>query len=275
MCLDSGIGAIGLAFSAVVVLSMWRRRDAWVLVPGVLVVVLWTLFGDQGPQFGAGLLDSVEFAARLVVRSAGAIVGGHTNAGIVVLVVAAASLAYLVRQGSFTGALRAVVVASALATTVAAVGIARSRAGLPGFNFVDFNRYLQNVGLPMALGIFPLLWRTADTALAGRAPRVARVVAFAALAAMFVASVGSERTYGERFVGWNEATRDGVRAALVVIDRGCPDGTAPRLDGRPLGGLGPQIDTALLVELLDRGILELPSATDVPDEIESAMCDPV
>ncbi len=52
--------------------------------------------------------------------------------------------------------------AGTLSTVVVTVGLAQSRAGLVGSNFVDYNRYLQTVAVPATLTVVPavrMVWR--------------------------------------------------------------------------------------------------------------------
>lgn len=272
--LDSGIGTIGLVFGSVVVIASWPRRHVWVVAPGWLAVVLWTAFGDRGQDMSASVGQALDFAARLLVHSAGALIGGQFVAGFAVLITTVGAVVCLARRGALTGQLRAVCTASLSSTMVAVAGLAATRSGIPGFNFVSYNRYLQNVGLPMAVGIFPLWWRAAEVALAGRAVRWSQVAALGACATIFVASLDAERTYSAAFLGWNRSTRAGVDAALVVLDRGCPGGAQPVAAAAPLGRLAPQLHVSLLMEMLDRGLLLVPVGVVVPADIESAICGP-
>ena len=276
IAVDSGAGAISFAFATVAVVCSWPRRTWWVVAPGASMLGLWTLFGDLGPEFPAPWWARAQFAARLLVRSAGAVFGGGVTMGVFVLVVSTAAVAWLVRRHEFHGSVRAVVLAGAAATAVAVVGITQSRAGLPGFDFVNFNRYLQNVGLPLGVTFLVATWRV--VALHWSSPMAMRW-AIGGLTSVcvlgFVAGAAAERTYAPQFLVWNAAVRQGVADAVTVIDLGCPVGRVLDPASSPLGGLSPQISTQLLLDLRTRGHLP-PSAGSAPAAaaIVDVMCVP-
>lgn len=273
--IDSGIGVIMLAFAAAAVMCAWPRRSWWVLAPGLATFGAWALWGDLGPEFPASLWERCRFALRLLVHSAGAVMGGGVTMGVVVLVGLVAQLAWLVRHGAFVGAVRAVSVAGLAAAAVAVAGIAQSRAGLPGFDFVNFNRYLQNVGLPLGLALLTVTWSVVRRAWepAG-ALRTATAVMSAVCVLGFLAGVPAERRYAPVFIGWNSAVEAGVADAVAIIDLGCPEGRALDPAAAPLGSLSPQITMQLLYELRLRGHLA-PQVDRVPSTaVVDAVCVP-
>lgn len=270
---DSGAGAISFAFAVVAVACSWPRRTWWVAAPGAMVLGLWTLFGDLGPEFPASWWVRAQFAARLLVRSAGAVFGGGVTMGVFVLAVTTGAVAWLVHQRRFDGAVRAIVLAGVAASVVAVVGITQSRAGLPSFDFVNFNRYLQNVGLPLGVVFLVATWRVVQ--LHWSSPMASRWAA-AGLGVVcvlgFVAGAEAERSYAPQFLIWNAAVRQGVVDATTVIDLGCPAGRVLDPGSSPLGDLSPQISTRLLLELRTRGHLPPTSGATPTAAIVDAMC---
>ena len=273
--IDSGVGLIMLSMFVVAVLCTWPRRSWWVALPGVATFGLWALLGDLGPEFPASLWDRYRFAARLLVRSAGAVLGGGVTMGVVVLLALAGQVAWLLWRRRFDGAVRALSLAGLAAAAVAVAGITQSRAGLPGFNFVDFNRYLQNVGLPLGVALLVVTWRVVSTGWVSVESRRVATVAMAGICVLgFVAGLPAERAYVPVFLGWNRSVEAGVTDVVAVIDLGCPDGRVLDPATFPLGGLSPQISTQLILDLRVRGHLA-PQADRVPAAaIVDAVCVP-
>ncbi|MEN9644808.1 MAG: hypothetical protein RL238_1477 [Actinomycetota bacterium] len=270
---DSGVGAIMLAFGIVAVVCSWPRRSWWVVLPGVATLGLWAWRGDLGPDFPASLWDRCRFAVRLLVRSAGAVLGGGVTMGVVVLLALAGQIAWLLWRRRFDGPVRALALAGIAAAAVAVAGITQSRAGLLGFNFVDFNRYLQNVGMPLGVALLVVTWRVVSTGWVSVESRRIATVAMAGVCVLgFLAGVPTERAYGPVFVGWNRSVEEGVADAVAVIDLGCPPGRVLDPSSVPLGAVSPQVTTQLLLDLRVRGHLD-PQIDRVPSPaLVDAMC---
>jgi hypothetical protein len=273
--LDSGMALLGLSFAVVVVALAWRRSAVLVVLPALLALGAWCATADLAPQFPAPLGPRAAFALHLLLRGLGCLVGRGELAGAAILLLSAAGIGYGLRRGHVTGNARIVLCAGTVATGVVTAAMAQSRAGLPGFNFIDFNRYLQNVAVPAALAIVPALAATARGALAQRprlaplaaAPHAALVLPLLTLAASLL-GLRPLRAYAPGFESWNLGSRRGVRQALLTIRDGCPSGAAPDPGRAPLGDFGPQVNISLLRELFQRGAFDLLIATPLaPDPI--------
>lgn len=275
--LDSGLGILALVFGGGVLVSCWPRRTWWALAPGATVLAMWLLTADRGPQFPGSIGDRSEFFVRLIVRSAGGLVGGGAVAGVIVLSVAAACIFASWRMGLLRGPRLAVTVTALLATAATAAAITQSRAAIPGFTFFNFNRYLHNVGLPLAIAIMPAAIATcrwagtrwmSTWAPAGRAAVVAVV-----LVGAWAASLDEENAYGDVLIGWNRSVESAVQSTAASIEAGCPAGT--RLDpaAQPAGSESPQITVDLVARLLDRGLVATGDPGAGPDpEIVARIC---
>lgn len=260
---DSGVGLLALALGGGVVVGLWPRQSWWSLAPAGLITAIWYGFGDLGPEFEASVSDRVVFAARLLGRGAGAIAGGAAATGFVVLVVLTAATLVAMRAGRIDRAGWSVMLAGGLATLINIAGIAQSRAGLPGFTFFENNRYLQNVALPLTIAALPGLLASAQLAkerwkpLRRAAPPVRHALPVLAMAVCFALGLGEESTYSEVLIDRSERVAGGVQDIGTVLLRGCPTGTAPSLDTRPLGGLSPQVSARLVGELVRRDLLTI------------------
>jgi hypothetical protein len=279
---DSGVGLLALALGGGSVVGLWPRRRWWVLAPSALVTVLWYLVGDLGPEFDASVRERIGFAARLLVRGAGAVVGGGAWAGVAVLVVAASVTLLVVTARQLDRAGWAVLVAAGLATTINIAGIAQSRAGLDGFTFFENNRYLQNVAIPLTITFVPAFVacsrmavdRWGDAWLASRSLRLAMPAVL--IGAFFALGLEEERHYADVFIERTQEVRLGVRDIGVVVESGCPGGNSPDLAARALGSLSPQISARLVDELVDRGLLSVSAEgiESVDPQILAAICAP-
>ena len=246
--LDSGIaiGAISLACGVVVL--AWRRVGAFVSRPSMLALGWWLVAGDLGPDFPATVRERAAFAGHLLLRALGGLIGQGETAGALVLLLSVTVIVHGLRERYVTGPGRTLLIAGTIATGLVTAELAQSRAGLAGFNFVDFNRYLQGVAVPSTLALVSGL-ATITRAWLARRPHLeqSRIVACIApmlIVVAFILGVGPMRASSGTFQSWNVATRLGVRSATVVIRDGCPSGVAPVPSSRPLGDLDPQISTS-------------------------------
>lgn len=267
---DSGFGLVGWAFAAVLVVREWSPRDLVALAPAGVVLALWYGFADLGREiYPSDLGRQVAFAPRLLARSAGALLGGGPVVGTVLLAVAVFVAAFI-RRTAITPERTSLALAGLVATGVIVVGISRNRAGIPDIPWREFNRYFQNVGVPLVLAFTPLVLAAVDGLPGARElPRAIRTGTVpVALVAAFLLGVPAEQDYGDDFVAWNGQVRRELDAALGTLARGCPAGTELDPAARPMGSLNPQIRVGFLVELVDRGLLD-------PDPDPDAAVDPV
>lgn len=279
---DSGVGLLALALVGGVVIGLWPRGSWWVLAPSALIIGIWYAFGDLGPKFEASVADRIVFAARLLLRGGGSLVGGGAWVGIFVVIVFASSFAVAFAAGRLDRTALTVMFAAGVATMVNVAGIAQSRAGLPGFTFFENNRYLQNVAIPLTITFLPALVACAGLVrerwqLAEPGPRAARdALPMLVIAACFGLGLGAEADYAEVFIDRTEQVRTGVRDIAIVENTGCPSGQMPNLDARPLGALSPQVSTRLVAELVDRELLSIEPGrlATVDPEILRAICGP-
>lgn len=271
---DSGMSTLALALCGGVVVQQWPRRFWWTVAPSAATAVGWFLVADLGPSFPGSVGDRGVFVARLVVRSAGALVGGGAWAGAVALAGFSAALAAAVRSRALSRSARAVTIAGFVATVLTAVSIAQSRAAIPGFTFFNFNRYIQNVGLPLLITFLPSLIAVGRQTLDRWPERrtVLHVAATLAVALAFASSLDEEREYGTVFVGWNQRVEAIVDATASLAVNGCPAGT--RLDpaSRPAASLSPQITAALVVEFVERDLIVADPDVDPSADVVAIVC---
>lgn len=273
---DSGTAVIAVTLAAGAALAAWRRRAWPVVLPAALAVVsaLFWGWGDAAPLPAAPGTRLV-FGVHLLFRSAGALVGGDEHAGLALVAASIAVLLAGVRWQAIGPRSAALLVAGTTAAGVATTAIAVSRAGDAQLDFVNFNRYLQNVGLPLFIGLLPA-WADTCGVLAANAvpPRVRPILAWIGpglVLAAFLAGVPAMLRYQRMFEEWNLETRRQVQGAAAIVLDGCGPGTPPAAESRPLGALGPQLSTRLLRALLERGLLH-PAAAAPDPAVRRRMC---
>lgn len=272
---DSGIALTGLTLAGIAVLMSWGRRHAAVLLPSGALAAAWYLWGDLGASSAAGPLTLLEFAGHLLLRSAGAIVGSGEVAGAMLLGAASGVVTVQWRAGRLVGPPRILLVAGSAATAVTIAALSHARAGMPGFNYVDLNRYLQNVALPLTVALAPAVAVACRAAAVRCSPAAAAkltALPVVALMAAFALGLDEQRSYSQLFLSWNDAVHEHVQSASVVIRDGCPSGATPDAASAPARGLSPQLTVVLLQELMRRGLLHAPpSLTPRADTVE-AIC---
>ena len=136
---DSGIALVGLLFPAALLLFLWPFRLARIaLVPPVIGHVLWFALDRsevlvhgvcqncRSVTFEAPLVDRIEFAWAILVRSAGGLVGGYATAGVVVLVAGFGCVGLAAARHRLSRAETASVVGGALAALAAVVSLSYS-----------------------------------------------------------------------------------------------------------------------------------------------------
>jgi hypothetical protein len=274
--LDSGTALMAVTLAGCVTLLAWRGTARLAILPAIVALGLWAALGDRGPDFPADLETRALFLGRLLLRAGGGLVGHGKTVGILVLAVFATIVFFALRRGYLDERDRIMLIAGTVTTIVIAGALTAARAGVPGMNFLEFNRYLQSVAIPMALAVTPVLAAITRAWIAGGAQTRLRPVAtyLGALLviAAFLLGIPATRSYASSFAEDNLATRHGVAQAVAVIRAGCPSGHAPDDASQPLGGLAPQISTRLLRELIDRGLLNTPPPSRPDPAIVDRMC---
>lgn len=267
---DSGMALPGIVFATIVIAGVWRSRHVLVIVPALLALGAWFVAGDLGPSFPSSISTRLSFLMHLLLRSLGGVIGGTESSGTMLAVAAVVIVGIGWRRGVLAGTERTLLLAGTSTAFLTAVAIAQARAGVVGDNFTDFNRYLQNVAVPLFVGLVPAVAVTLRS-VSGRRAFLSWVPS-ALIVAAFVAGLGPRRTYASTFVGWNVAVRQSALSATTIIRDGCPPGL--RLDpaSAPAGDLSPQMTTRLLVELMNRGAMTAPAAWDVDPEVLGRMC---
>lgn len=258
--IDSGVALTSVALGVTALVWTWRRWYRLAGLPSLAALGWWYLVGDLGPKFPTSKATTAEFSLHLLLRSAGGVVGLGEIAGLVVVCVAGLLIGIGISKHVITGASAALLCAGAVATSVVTVGIAQARAGLPGFNFLDFNRYLQNIDVPLFIGVIPAVNLGVRALLSG----VGRLTVFPSwsrwappigIGLAFVMGLGPCRDYSQQFHHWNVEVRQRVRSAVEIVLDGCPSGAAPSAAALPAGDLSPQVTVGLLTELLGRGAM--------------------
>lgn len=273
---DSGMSVLGLALGGGIVVSTWPRRFWWTLVPSVVIVVSWALVADLGQSYPGTLADRAGFMLRLILRSAGALVGGGAWAGAAVLVAGGAAVTVAVHARLLSATARAVSFSGLAATLLTAASIAQSRATIAGFTFFNFNRYLQNVGLPLAVTFIPALVSVAGAATRRWPQRQTALHAIGVImvALAFAAALDDERSYATAFVGWNETVERDVKQTVSLITFGCPPGTRLDPNSIPAGDISPQLSTSLLIDLVERDLLTSGQRSEYDPAVTNAVCAP-
>lgn len=274
--LDSGVGLSAVVIGGGVVLGVWPRQSWSAIAPAGLIIAIWYVFGDLGPEFPASVGDRAVFAARVLGRGAGALAGGAAATGFVVLAICTTAVVIAVRSGRLDRSGRSVMIAGGAATMVSVVAIARSQAGVPGFTFVENSRYLQQVALPLTITVLPAFVACAELAkrrwrpLRRAAPSARHTLAIAAIGLCFVAGLNEALDHAEVVVERSELVRDGVQDIGALTEAGCPSGAPPRPDARPLGTISPQVSVRLVDELVDRELLTI-DPRDVTGAVDPAL----
>lgn len=273
---DSAAALTSISFSAVVLLIAWRGRYSLAVLPSLVAMGWWYLTGDLGPVDDGSLAIKARFAVHLFLRSIGSLFAQGELAGGVILALVAATVSVGLAKGAVVGNTRAVLAAGMFSTVVTTAAIAHSRAVTVGVNFVDYNRYLQNVLIPFALAALPAVYATLrGLRWAGHSTRYAPLRGMAGpviVGLAFLLGLSPLRAYNRSFEAWNVAVRDGVRDATAVIAGGCPSGAPPAPLSQPLGDLSPQVSTRLLQELLERGALTSSGGREVDQTVIDRMC---
>jgi len=259
-----------------VLLIAWRGRYSLAVLPSLVAMGWWYLTGDLGPVDDGSLAIKARFAVHLFLRSIGSLFAQGELAGGVILALVAATVSVGLAKGAVVGNTRAVLAAGMFSTVVTTAAIAHSRAVTVGVNFVDYNRYLQNVLIPFALAALPAVYATLrGLRWAGHSTRYAPLRGMAGpviVGLAFLLGLSPLRAYNRSFEAWNVAVRDGVRDATAVIVGGCPSGAPPAPLSQPLGDLSPQVSTRLLQELLERGALTSSGGREVDQTVIDRMC---
>lgn len=272
--LDSALALPMLAMVATVTTLCWRGPRRLSVLPAFVALGLWLLLAEHGPSFPADLYTRARFVVKLLVYGAGGLVGRGKTFGAVVLAALAVLLTMGYRRGLPDARGRIMLLSAGAALLLVVSALAWARAGIEGLNLQAGNRYLQNVAIPLTLAIAPLLAATIRSLVrdAGWPETRVSYVGRALIVAALLFGLPKQQAYTRTFMEYNEATRDGVAVAALVIRRGCPSGVAPDEKSTPLGLLGPQLPTRLVRELLERGLLTPRLPARIDPQVIARMC---
>jgi hypothetical protein len=275
VAIDSGTALGGLTLAAVATIGAWRGPARLAIVPAVVVLTAWIALTPHGPTSAAGIDVQLRFATRLLLYATGALVGGGVLAGIEVTVVAAGLVWLTRRQVRIDARSRIMLAAGTAAALVMVAALTYARADIGG-DFIAFNRYLQHVALPLTLAFAPIVAAAAVGATRRLRPRATPALttglAAALIALAFLAGLAPRRLYLEHFLRYNAEVRRGVASAAVVLRDGCPSGLAPDAGSLPVGAASPQVSTALVRDLLDRGHLSYPASASAEPAVVARIC---
>lgn len=270
--LASGVAIGVVAFAGVIAAIRWRWAAVSAVAPAAIVLVWWFTTAELGEHYPAALGDRVSFASRLLLQSVGAVAGneravGAMLSGVAMTLIVVALVCRWLDKRAVT-----LLVAGIASAIVTAAAIAQSRAGIRGFNFENFNRYLSYVAIPLTLAAAPALVAVVRNIPFGkRQTSLVRAVPAGAVAIAFILGLSTASSYTELFEVWNVQTRHDVVAATLVINEGCPSGVAPDPASFPTS-YNPQLTTQLLRELVERGALSI-GPTEAADPVVTArMC---
>lgn len=275
---DSGQALPWVVYAAVVMGQIWRNRYALSAVPALLALGAWFLTREFDSVESGSIATRVIFSIRLLLRSFGGLVGGAEAIGVVLMLVCAALVVVGVRRGVIDPRAQILFRSGILLVVLMTAAIAQSRGNLVGSNFVDFNRYLQAVAVPIVICLLPLLTVALralrqNKAVAHRSGpgwrSISQAVPSALILVAFSLGLGTRTKYAAMFDGWNIAVEDAARSAAVLIRDGCPPGRIIQLDSAPAAGLSPQMSTRLIGELMERGAFAPPAGwVPVPSVVE-------
>jgi hypothetical protein len=276
---DSGTALPLVIFAAVVMALTWRSPYALAAAPALGVLVAWYATVPLGPTFPGSFGYRLVFAGNLLLTSLGALTGlpvaAQFLAGCAVLAGAVWLLARAWQRGRLTGERRTLLAGGLAATAVLIASIAQTRATLVGGNFTPFNRYLEQVDVPLVLATFPtaVVVVASNERLAGRLAVLRRAGPALAISALTLIGVLVLRpTLLDPFYEQNALVHHDALSAVAVIDRGCPSGTALHLPSWPALGYSPQMSTGLLRELIAHRYLSAPSRQVVDPAVSALMC---
>ncbi len=279
---DSGAALAMAAFGAIVTVLTWRNWSALVVTPSLIALGAWYAFAPLGPSWPGSLGVRAAFTVHLFLQAFGGLVGGGQTQGIVLSVFAAAFLWLGIQRGILAGAIRTLFIAGAVAVVVTVGAVAQSRAALVGSDFIDFNRYLTDVDVPLVLALAPLIAGSVRSVVTGIFPKgmpnpsaqVVRMLPPTLLVAAFLLGLGSFTSYAQSFKSWNLNVHESANSAATVIAAGCPPGRSLDLASQPAGSLSPQMTTQLIGDLMARGEFVPPRGWTVPPQVVAVMCKP-
>ena len=256
---DSATAFAGLIFVTVLVALRWR--DRWTVValsPSVVAggILLLAAHGALLTQPASAAQEAL-FAIRLLFLALGGLVGGGKVAGVVVLVVSAATLAWALHDGVLPTAILHLVTAGLVSGLAMVAVTAWSRAGLVKDDFFDFNRYVSLVAVYFLIALAPLFVAVARTILVDRAWSIEPALA-CLLVVVFLLNLQPLTRYRNSIDTWMAQTHALVEDVTWSMSRSCPPGRSLDLAAKPLGTLDPQITVGLLRELEASGSLKPP-----------------
>lgn len=270
--LDSGVAISAVVFAGVLGVIRWKSAAVWALAPAIIVNLWWHTTADLGQSFPASFFDRVSFANRLAFQSVGSIVGRDQVAGALLTGVAATLILIALWQRWLDPRRLATLAGGMAAAFVTTAAVAFARAGLPGFDFLQFNRYQQFVAIPLTMAAVPALAVAVRKLMAdGPQGRVVRTVPAGLVVGAFVLGLSPLNFYMGIWDTRMVRTRDQVQAATVVVDQGCPSGAIPGPESHPVED-HPQISTQLLRELVERGALSVAPVASLNPAVTARMC---
>lgn len=270
--LDSGIAISAVVFAGVLGVIRWKWAAVWALTPAMVVNLWWYTTADLEQHFPASFSDRLGFAGRLALQSVGSIVGRDQVAGALLTGAAATLILIALWQRWLDSRTLATLAGGMAAAVVTTAAIAFARAGLPGFNFLHFNRYLQSVAIPLTMAAVPALAVAVRKLMVGKPQgRIVRAVPAGLVVGAFLMGLSPLNFYTGIFDTWMVRTRHQVQAATVVIDQGCPSGAIPDPASFPVED-NPQVSTQLLRELVERGALSVAPVESLNPVVTARMC---
>ena len=277
---DSGTALSMILLTTCVACMKWRDRRLLAIVPALVTLGSWYLWGDLGATWPGTPGHRVVVVGHLIISSLGALVGAplamQVPTGLVVMVLLAALLVGAHRAGLIRGDVRALLVGGFVAAGVTVIGIAQARGGLLVGNFNEFNRYLVQIDIPLVIALAPLAMAVART------PRVNHVLRLrpfmrgaAPVVIAFMFLIGVLNLHDVLLTPFQQSgarVKHDVASAALIIQQGCPSGMTMMTDALPASMESPQITVALLQELLRRGKLTITPGVVMDPVVQSRIC---
>ncbi|MEX0666627.1 MAG: hypothetical protein WD598_17890 [Acidimicrobiia bacterium] len=290
---DSGVAIIGGVFVTVLLAFLWPMRFVVAsLWAPALVGLGWLMFGDQGVQVSASFDTMFKFATRLFLVSAGGLIGGGETRSVVELTpanptipldrtwvgaIALATATGCVLFGALRHRLdRRTIIGLGAGLAAAAFGtaaLARGRSFLIAPSQLPGSRYVQWIAMFLLLAFAPAIVASL------RSPReqlnrVAGAAAVAGLVGVFVLNLGQFNPVRQFSEDWAAQVKASVQQVVTVLDDGCGSGRRVAGNAMPSPDLAPQINVALLQDLMADGALPRRFGIPAPKEMLGIVCRP-
>lgn len=281
ICTDSGVALSGVSLVTVLVIGQWRGWARLSLAPPIALASTVFVFADRGPSWSGTLATRLTFAIDLFLHAIGSLVGAGRTTGMALTAIAAAFVAVGFRRRVVSRSSWVMLAAGGVATAATVAAIAQTRADLVGQDFVDYNRYLQNVSVPLVLALAPVCTEVVRAAFASRFARSSRaflrthagaVIATSLVSVAWLAGLHEWSAYRNGFSEANRQTKLRVLDAATILAEGCPDGAVPKSDALPAGTWSVQVTTDLVRQVVERGALTVPRGRIPHKTVVEAMC---